>query len=45
MKTLKIATVIFVYFFFLPYIVVALFINLIRDVILESINYFKNTSI
>jgi hypothetical protein len=45
MKALKIAAVIFVYFFFLPYIIVALFGNLVRDVVLESINYFKNTSI
>ena len=45
MKVLKLMAVIFVYFFFLPYIVVVLLGNFIRDVILESISYFKNTSI
>jgi len=45
MKYLKLAAVIFVYFFFLPYIVVVLLGNFIRDIVLESINYFKNTSI
>lgn len=45
MKALKIAAVIFVYFFFFFYIIVVLLGNFVRDLVLESISYFKNTSI
>lgn len=45
MKALKLAAVILVYFFFFFYIIVVLLGNLVRDFILETINYFKNTSI
>ena len=45
MKVIKIAAVIFVYFFFFFYIIVVLLGNFVRDLVLESISYFKNTSI
>jgi hypothetical protein len=45
MKALKLTAVIIVYFFYLPYIVVLLAFEMLRNIILESINYFKNTSI
>ena len=45
MKVIKIAAVIFVYFFFFFYIIVVLLGNFVRDLILESISYFKNINI
>ena len=45
MKIFKLTAVIFVYFFFFAYIVVVLLGNFLRDLVLESIRYFKNTNI
>lgn len=45
MKILKLIAVIFVYIFFFSYIVVVLLGNFVRDLVLESVNYFKNTNI
>ena len=45
MKALKLTAVIIVYFFYLPYLIAVLAFDMIKNIILESINYFENTSI
>lgn len=45
MKAIKLTAVIIVYFFYLPYIIVMLGFQMLKNIVLESINYFKNTSI
>ncbi len=45
MKLFKLTLVIIVYFFFLPYIIVVLGFEMLKNIILESINYFQNTNI
>jgi hypothetical protein len=45
MKLFKLILVIIVYFFFLPYIIVVLGFEMLKNIILESINYFQNTNI
>lgn len=45
MKAFKLTAVIIVYFFYLPYIIAMLAFEMIKNIILESINYFKNTNI
>jgi len=45
MKIFKLIAVIVVYFFYLPYITVMLGFEMLKNIILESINYFQNTNI
>ena len=45
MKAFKLTAVIIVYFFYLPYLIVMLAFEMVKNIILESINYFQNTSI
>jgi hypothetical protein len=45
MKALKLFMVIIVYILFLPYIITFLFIRMLVDIVLESINYFKNINL
>jgi hypothetical protein len=45
MKLLKLILVIIVYFFYLPYLIVMLGFEMLKNIIYESINYFQNTSI
>lgn len=45
MKVFKLTVVVIVFFFYLPYVIVVLAFDMIKNIILESINYFQNTSI
>jgi hypothetical protein len=45
MKVLKFIAVIIVYFFYLPYLIVMLGFEMVKNIVIESINYFENTSI
>ena len=45
MKVLKFTAVIIVYFFYLPYLIAVLGFEMVKNIVIESINYFENTSI
>ena len=45
MKLLKISMILIVYLFFLPYIILVLGFEMLKNIVLESINYFKNINI
>ena len=45
MKIFKLIVIIIVYFIYLPYVIVVLGFEMLKNIVLESINYFENTGI